>query len=245
MRFGIRPLTPFPLLAALAFPLNAQDIRTVPLAAVNADVEIAASAVSDGSFRECPVDAITAAYKAASTQNGSQTFSLLAIEQDTLRQCIKRAQLIASLLEASTQLDQQIAAAGLSVQAFVPPTQTQAACPAPESKAEDQAVAVSAPAPATEPAPAFEATLPPVNKPLVSCARGFEVVYTAGAGSRLSALVQRSDEQWHVTKGFELPGGVVVTAIAPGEATITERGEPHKLPAAAASADDDHPARSS
>lgn len=239
MRSGILTLIPFPFLAALAFPLNAQDARTVPQAAANAGVEIAASVVSDGSFRECPVDAITAAYKAASKQKGIQKFSLLAIEQDTLRQCIKRAQLIASLLEASTQLDQQIAAAGLSVQAFAPVTQTQAACPAPKNGPEDQAVAVTSPAPAAESIPAPETTLPPVSKPLVSCARGFEVVYTAGAGSRLSALVQRSDEQWHVTKGFELPGGVVVTAIAPGEVTITERGEPHKLPAAAASADND------
>lgn len=204
----------------------AQSLDTPNAAADQPDVR---------NYGECPVAAINAAYRAAASRDGAETFALVAIEQDTLRQCIERSKLIAKLVEANNQIAQQIGIASADIAQIAAPAPQN--CPpveaasAPTSRSSaDQ----TAEAPASETPPAL---VIPTPSPAVSCARGFEVVYTAGAGQRLTALIQRRGDQWHVSKGFKLPGGITVKAIRGENVIISEFGQDHVLPAAAAAED--------
>lgn len=188
-------------------------------------------------YGECPVDAINAAYQAAAAQDGAETFALVAIEQDTLRQCIERSNLIARLIAANNKVAQEIGITEAGAAALAPPAST----PTPQNcpPVAESAVAPPGDTASAERAASVGTTVAPaaLPRPQVSCARGFEVVYTAGAGRNLTALIQRRDEQWHVSRGFELPGGVRVKTINGADVIITENGADHTLPAAAAQTD--------
>lgn len=235
IEFVIAAVLPPLFAATLAYGQGREKPSTDPQAGSN-DV------ISERDFAECPIAAINAAYRDAAKRDTNETFSLLAIEQDTLRQCIERADLIAKLIETNNKVQQQV---GIAVGASdnqptavfstqncpaAPESDTQSANSDPERQSTDQV-----PAAAGGQSPVKETPAPtPALVPAQSCARGYEVVYTAGANNRLSALIQRRDEQWHVTRGFKLPGNVTVKDIKRnGAVIISEQGEDHVLPAAA------------
>ena len=160
----------------------------------------------------CPRDLLSRLL--AGAVNEADALSALAIEQETLKLCLERQQIVAGLFEQEAQLRALLAP--------VTPSPAAAAPASPENRIDNDAR--SAPEPGAAP-PGEPAQLSPLRAALADASRDtatpdapaepaygwFSII---GASGVLRAGVTDGRQVWFVRAGDPLPGGVRIAAIA-------------------------------
>ena len=171
----------------------------------------------------CPRDLLSRLLAGAVSESGA--LSALAIEQETLKLCLERQQIVAALFEQEAQLRALHAPPTLSAD---PIEIKEEARPARE--------AVAAPAPPREPAAvsplraALADAAPEVAAPFARAEPDYGWFSIIGASGVLRAGVTDGRRVWFVRGGDPLPGGVRISSIAarPPGVLVTDTGKTDK-----------------
>ena len=173
----------------------------------------------------CPRDLLSRLLAGAVNEAGA--LSALGIEQETLKLCLERQQIVAGLFEQEAQLR--------ALRTSAAPSPAAAAPASSEIRIDNDAR--SAPEPVAAP-PGEPAQLSPLRAALVDASRdtatpdapvepGYGWFSIIGASGVLRAGVTDGRRVWFVRAGDPLPGGVRIAAIAarPPGVLVTDTGE--------------------